>query len=428
MVTLGDMVLIPAGPFAIGNGMKPVKPRMIDKVNAFVNRQPQPPLLDDDPYELPIHTVMVSAFYMDKYEVTKEKWDEVYNWAITNGYEFDNPGSGTAPDHPVHTVNWYDCVKWCNARSEKEGLTPCYYTTAAQTQICRIGQISLMNDCVNWATNGYRLPTEAEWEKAARGGMAGRRFPWGDTITHYQANYRSIAAIPYDKSWTRGYHPRFAGGPEPYTSPVGSFNPNGYGVYDMAGNVFEWCWDGYDGTYYASSPARDAKGPVSGSSRVIRGGGWFARANYCRSASRAGDTPDFTYNSATGSACPCPQVSHVERLRWPSGAGHLGTRNIVSSAKRHRKDLYQWTSNRADDTDCQAYGGSCTGVCHGMCQADRDNSQTSNDKCHGHRGRHGADSRRDIRHGQLHEAGEAKDDRQGDGVGEQATPAAAFGR
>ena len=118
MVTVGDMVLIPAGPFAMGNCMKPVKPKILDRVKAFVKRQPQPPLLDDNPNELPVHTVMVSAFYIDKYEVTKEKWDEVYNWAITNGYEFDNAGSGTAPDHPVHTVYWYYCVNWCNARSE----------------------------------------------------------------------------------------------------------------------------------------------------------------------------------------------------------------------------------------------------------------------------------------------------------------------
>jgi len=292
MVTLGDMVLIPAGPFAIGNGMKPVKPRMIDKVNAFVNRQPQPPLLDDDPYELPIHTVMVSAFYMDKYEVTKEKWDEVYNWAITNGYEFDNPGSGTAPDHPVHTVNWYDCVKWCNARSEKEGLTPCYYTTATQTQICRIGRISLMNDCVNWATNGYRLPTEAEWEKAARGGFAGRRFPWGDTISHEHANYLSDARIRYDKSWTRGYHPKCAGGPGPYTSPVGSFPTNGYGLCDMAGNVWEWCWDGIDSadSYYSRSSASDPRGPANVCRyRMFRGGAWDGTAYSVRCINRGND-------------------------------------------------------------------------------------------------------------------------------------------
>jgi len=328
MVTVGDMVLIPAGPFAMGNCMKPVKPKILDRVKAFVKRQPQPPLLDDNPNELPVHTVMVSAFYIDRYEVTKEKWDEVYNWAITNGYEFDHPGRGTAPDHPVHTVNWYDCVKWCNARSEKEGLTPCYYTTAAQTEVYRIGQIILINECVNWATNGYRLPTEAEWEKAARGGFAGRRFPWGDTITHYQANYCSIAAIRYDKSWTRGNHPNFAGGSGPYTSPVGSFNPNGYGVYDMAGNVFEWCWDGYDGSYYASSPARDAKGPVSGSFRVLRGGSWYARAYYCRSASRYRGTPDSTdYYYGFRLSLPAGQ---------PRGASQMAERSRTSGDAEHR--------------------------------------------------------------------------------------------
>jgi len=139
LVTVGDMVLVPSGSFAMGNCMKPVKPRLIDKVKAFVRRQPQPELLDNYPDELPVHTVMVSAFYIDKYEVSKEKWDEVYSWALTNGYAFDDPGEGKASDHPVQTVSWYDCVKWCNARSEKEGLTPCYYVDKARTGVYRSG-------------------------------------------------------------------------------------------------------------------------------------------------------------------------------------------------------------------------------------------------------------------------------------------------
>jgi formylglycine-generating enzyme required for sulfatase activity len=99
------MALIPAGSFTMGNCMSPS---------------------EGDSDELPLHTVYVSAFYMDKYDVTKALWDTVYQWAIAHGYTFDYPGSGKASTHPVQTIDWYDCVKWSNARSEKEGKTPAY--------------------------------------------------------------------------------------------------------------------------------------------------------------------------------------------------------------------------------------------------------------------------------------------------------------
>jgi formylglycine-generating enzyme required for sulfatase activity len=164
------MVLIPAGSFQMGNCMDPE---------------------EGWSDELPVHTVYVSAFYMDQTEVTKALWDEVYTWAIAHGYNFDFVGAGKGPNHPVHTVDWYDVVKWCNARSEREGRVPTYYTSAAKTTVYRTGRIDVENDWVKWNA-GYRLPTEAEWEKAARGGLDGRRFPWGDTISHSQANYSAI--------------------------------------------------------------------------------------------------------------------------------------------------------------------------------------------------------------------------------------------
>ena len=257
-----SMALIPAGSFTMGNSFSAG---------------------EGYSFELPLHSVYVSAFYMDRFEVTKALWDDVYAWAITHGYSFEYGAAGKAASHPAQSMTWYDSVKWCNARSEKEGRVPAYYTDAGLSVRYRTGQVA---PYVNWSS-GYRLPTEAEWEKAARGGSSGRRFPWSDTdnITHSQANYYSSTSYAYDTSPTRGYHPTFSG-VSPYTSPVGFFAANGYGLYDMAGNVWEWCWDWYSSTYYSSSQGSDPRGPTSGSYRVVRGGAFHSDAFYCRAAAR----------------------------------------------------------------------------------------------------------------------------------------------
>ena len=241
--------------------------------------------------ERPAHTVDVSAFFLQARETTQAEWDGVRTWGLANGYTFDNAGQGKGADHPAQTVSWYDVVKWCNARSQKEGLVPCYYLDASRTQVYKTGQVNLANDQVLWTANGYRLPTEAEWEKAARGGLEGKRFPWGDTITHSLANYYSDQTYAYDASPTRGHHPVYASGNEPYTSPVGSFAPNGYGLYDMTGNVWEWCWDWYESAYYSVGATNDPRGPAAGSTRVYRGGSWVTVAINCRVAFRNGSNP-----------------------------------------------------------------------------------------------------------------------------------------
>jgi formylglycine-generating enzyme required for sulfatase activity len=231
--------------------------------------------------ELPVHNISVSAFYMDRYEVTKALWDEVANWAAANGYDISAASAGgEAANHPAYYISWYEALKWCNARSQKEGLTPCYTVGGA---VYKTGQSA--PDC-DFSASGYRLPTEAEWEKAARGGLDGRRFSWGDTISHSQANYYSSSSYSYDVSPTRGYHPAYFSGSMSYTSPVGSFPANGYGLYDMMGNLWEWCHDWYSNTYYSSSPSSDPRGPISGSYRMARGGGWLNSAFSCRTAYR----------------------------------------------------------------------------------------------------------------------------------------------
>lgn len=260
------MAYIPPGPFQMGDTFR-----------------------EGGTSELPVHTVYLSAFFMDKNLVSRELWLDVYAWALGRSYSFGNGGSFKAANHPVQTINWYDAAKWCNARSEKEGLTACYYTDASQTTVYRSGNLNLINAWVKWNANGYRLPTEAEWEKAARGRLNGKRFPWGDTIAHSQANYYSSTSYAYDVSPTRGYHPTYGTGNQPYTSPAGSFAANGYGLFDMAGNLWQWTWDWYDGNWYgnAQATADNCQGPPAPLTyRGLRTGAWISDAYVARCAGR----------------------------------------------------------------------------------------------------------------------------------------------
>jgi len=272
---------IPAGKFQMGDALR-----------------------EGAPNELPVHTVYVSAFSMERTLVTKSQWDTVYGWAVGNGYSFDRAAAGKALNHPVQNVDWYDAVKWCNARSEKDGLTPCYTVGGS---VFRRGDSNSV--VCNLNASGYRLPTEAEWEKAARGRLVRKRFPWlAGTIGEAQANYFGdptnyyfhrdwghIADYTYDHGPV-GYNRAYQQGGEPYTNPVGAFAANGYGLYDMAGNVWEWCWDWNSSTYYATSPRNDPAGPASGSYRATRGGSWDSYAIFLRAAFRYYRHPTDAFN------------------------------------------------------------------------------------------------------------------------------------
>jgi formylglycine-generating enzyme required for sulfatase activity len=245
------------------------------------------------------HRVRLSSYWIARHEVSQTRWDKVREWGLAHGYPDLPTVIARGPGHPATSVTWMDALKWCNALSEMEKLTPCYYQDNELTQVIRAGENYITSRQVNWDANGYRLPTEAEWEMAARGGLKGRRFPSGDELSPDEATYTGAGDLAYDKGGARPA-PQLIDARYPPTSPVGSLRANPLGLHDMAGNVAEWCWDMYD-KYYgiaelssagdAASGAptlevTDPKGADFSATWVVRGGSWRHLADDARCASR----------------------------------------------------------------------------------------------------------------------------------------------
>ena len=205
--------------------------------------------------ERPVHTVRVGSFSIGTFEVTQDIYEKIMG---------SNPSSFKGAELPVEKVSWYEAVAFCNALSRRDGLQE-VYTISGTSVSC------------DWSKRGYRLPTEAEWEYAARGGIKSQGY------TYAGSNTVGAVAWYWDNSGSK-------------THDVGGKKANELGLYDMSGNVYEWCWDWYGSSYSSASVATNPSGPSTGSARVLRGGSWSYSATYVRTAFRNYCTPSSWYS------------------------------------------------------------------------------------------------------------------------------------
>lgn len=228
--------------------------------------------------ELPTHSVTISPFYICKYEISQFEYTQIMGSNPSYNY-------GVGDNYPVYYVSWYATVKYCNLRSIEEGLTPTYSINGSTNPI-EWGTVPTSNNSSwnavisNWSANGYRLPTEAEWEYAARGASTTPDFLYSGSD-----DINSVA-------W-------YSGNNNPNGSkPIGTKAANGLGIFDMSGNVWEWCWDRAGNNYYSVSPSVNPRGPDTGSQRISRGGFWNGISNY--RVSYRGDDYPYIIDSGTG--------------------------------------------------------------------------------------------------------------------------------
>jgi formylglycine-generating enzyme required for sulfatase activity len=282
--------LIPAGEFLMGTTPAQVAENLRQLRDAmkefFDDEQPQHRVRIARPFYLGLTEVTVGQFRQvvesSGYRTEAERdgkggwgWNEAKKTTEQDPrYSWRNPGFPQSDDHPVTNVSWNDAIAFCNALSERDGLTPYYRFGAGQTS----------------GGDGYRLPTEAEWEYACRARTTSR-YQSGDdheTLATVGNICDGTARAKYP-NWTWAIAARDG---YVFTAPVGRFTPNGFGLYDMHGNVWEWCWDGYKADYYKEAPLDNPQGPSSASDRVLRGGSWNDVPQNARSANRHGFTPD----------------------------------------------------------------------------------------------------------------------------------------
>ncbi|HOU22142.1 MAG TPA: SUMF1/EgtB/PvdO family nonheme iron enzyme [Kiritimatiellia bacterium] len=274
--------------------------------------------------EQPVHPAAVTTFLLADIEVTKSRWDEVRSWGLAHGYDDLAEGTGgvnadpeEAAQHPVVDISWHDAVKWCNARSEMEALLPVYRLGADSLEVYRTGVTDQVQAL--WEVSGYRLPTEREWELAAHGGLENTDFPWNNSSAFLLENI------------TAGQARFLAAG----TQSPGQFEPNAYGLYDMAGNVAEWCWDWYDREAYISpTPAGPDVAPLE-HMRVVRGGSWLSGPADLRVSARGMADPglgqsDIGFRPAR-TLSPTNQFGTIERFTATEENGQVVLRWWVSA-------------------------------------------------------------------------------------------------
>ena len=278
------LALVPPGEFHIGS----------------------PPSEDDHrENELQHHVKITEPFYLSVHEVTQKEFERVTgrnpSLFVGHGGPNDRVTGVETGKFPVETVYWYDAVEFCNLLSQRDGLQPCY----RMSDVERNPDASIRSATVRLEkADGYRLPTEAQWEYACRAGTT-TPFNFGSVNNGQDANVDSTH--PYG---TEAEGPYYRG-----TTEVGQYRANAFGMHDMHGNVWEWCEDWYDDQFYNRSPENDPRGPETGTRRVSRGGCWSSFAGYSRSAMRTGDAPDHRDSSTGFRVARCPSPATTLRLR-----------------------------------------------------------------------------------------------------------------